>query len=119
MKKYYFLVILLIVMLYIFSDINRSYQSVSVKNDSYIDELTNSCTYKTIAKDLPYVEYILDYQIDQVIPFEDRLYSLNDIIDSIEQTTTDLKNNLALYYYNFDTKEKYAFNEDSYFVASS
>lgn len=118
MKKYCILVILLaIILFYVFYGENKDYHISSIENESYISKITNSNSY-TI-KDLPYIEYTMNYQIDEVIPPKEREYSLDDIINYIDETTKDLNNNFALYYYNFDTKEEYAFNENTYFVAAS
>ena len=46
-------------------------------------------------------------------------YSMNTIISTINNLTENYKDNIGLYYYNFNTKDEYSFNEDKYFVAAS
>lgn len=44
---------------------------------------------------------------------------LDEIIEALDETIREYKDNISLYYYNFDTKEKYSINEDVYHITAS
>lgn len=44
---------------------------------------------------------------------------LNEILETIPNIVENYKDNMSLYYYNFDSKEEYYFNEDIYYLTAS
>lgn len=44
---------------------------------------------------------------------------LDKIIPAIDEIVGEYKDNIALYYYNFDSDETYCFNEDRYYLSAS
>lgn len=46
-------------------------------------------------------------------------FKLDEIIKALDETIGEYKDNISLYYYNFDTKEEYSINEDVYHITAS
>ena len=57
-----------------------------------------------------------NHQVDVI---ENTSSKLDTIIESLDNVIGDYKDNIALYYYNFDSKEEYSINEDVYHVTAS
>ena len=100
MKKFILLTIILFVLCFTFLYV-KNYNSISIKNDSYGDKMS------------------IDNYYNEEIYTEKEKNSLDEIIKSINENTQGLNDNIAVYYYNFNTKETYSINEDTYFVAAS
>ena len=47
------------------------------------------------------------------------IYSLDDIIHEVDKVAGENKDKISFYYYNFDTKDEYYFNENTYYVSAS
>ena len=69
-------------------------------------------------EEIQWVEAKQDLQVMDVIK-EEPVNKLYEIIESIDNIAGEYKDNMALYYYNFDSQDEYFFNEDTYFVTAS
>ena len=56
---------------------------------------------------------------NQVIITDNTSSKLDEIIEALDEAIGEYKDNISLYYYNFDTKEKYSINEDVYHITAS
>lgn len=97
-------------------DLNNNKPVNEISNDDSNECLSNNKENKEL-DNLDNSDTVDSKSHDDSIPKAE--HKLDKIIPAIDEVVGEYKDNIALYYYNFDSAESYCFNEDRYYLSAS
>lgn len=121
--KYILSIILTIFLLSIYTSIKKNFlspdNSYDLNNNKSVNVISNYDLNESLYnnKENKELDNLDNSNTDDLIPNAE--HKLDKIIPAIDKVVGKYKDNIALYYYNFDSYESYCFNQDRYYLSAS